>query len=176
MDRFGRANCPKQRVRNVWVARLARYFPSVSAGVQAHYRLYYDQWWDPKPDPWGMVAHSAEGRVYADVTPNLEVRLSYRFHTQGRARFWWCSADPSRVMDPECGPEILSMHTGDEKFGPLRTHLIELKLTWEARSLAKVPVLAWFALGAFELSYGRYLQTTHYGNAHLLQTGYSLPF
>ena len=31
-------------------------------------------------------------------------------------------------------------------------------------------------MGAFELSYGRYFQTTHYGNAHLLQTGYTLPF
>jgi hypothetical protein len=175
-DSRGRAVCPTQRVRHVVVARLARYFPEAAAGLQAHYRLYYDQWWDPKPDPWGMLAHSVEGRVYMDVTPNLELRLSYRFHTQGHARFWFCSADPSRALDPECGAEILNFHTGDEKFGPLRTHLAELKLIWEARALANVPVLAWFALGAFELSYGRYFQTTHYGNAHLLQTGYSLPF
>jgi hypothetical protein len=36
--------------------------------------------------------------------------------------------------------------------------------------------LAWFALGTFDISYGHYFQPTHYGAAHVLQTGYSLPF
>jgi hypothetical protein len=175
-DSRGRANCPNQRVRHVGVARVARYFPSVGAGVQLYYRFYYDQWWDPKPDPWGLTAHSVEGRLYQEIGPRVELRLSYRYHTQGWAQFAFCSRDPSRAADPECGPDILVFHTGDEKFGPLQTHLIELKLTWEARALAGVPVLAWFALGAFEISYGRYFQTTHYRDAHLLQTGYSLPF
>jgi hypothetical protein len=175
-DARGRANCPKQRVRHAAVARVARFFPSVRAGVQLHYRLYYDQWWDPKPDPWGMVAHTVEGRIYQDVGQNLELRISYRYHTQGWALFAYCSRDPSRAADPDCGPEITVFHTGDEKFGPLHTHLAELKLTWEARALARTPVLAWFALGSFEVSYGRYFQTTHYGTAHIVQTGYSLPF
>jgi hypothetical protein len=174
-DARGRAVCPKQRVRHVGVLKLARYFPKAATGLQLHYRLYYDQWWEPKADPWGLSAHTVEGRLYFDVTPYLEVRLGYRFHTQGWALFRFCG-DPSRVMDPDCLPEILTYHTGDEKFGSLRTHLTELKLTWEARALAGVPVLAWFAPGAFELSYGQYFQTTHYRNAHLLQTGYSLPF
>jgi hypothetical protein len=175
-DSRGRANCPTKRVRHAAVARLARYFPSARAGLQLYYRFYYDHWWDPKPDPWGMTAHSVEGRLYQEVTQNLELRASYRYHTQGWAQFAFCSRDPSRASDPDCGPEVLIFHTGDEKFGPLHTHLVELKLTWEARSLAGVPVLAWFSLGAFEISYGRYFQTTHYGTAHLLQTGYSLPF
>jgi hypothetical protein len=175
-DPRGRANCPQQRVRHVAVARVARYFPAVSAGIQLHYRFYYDQWWDPKPDPWGLVAHSAEGRLYLDVSQNLELRLSYRFHNQGSARFSACPGNPSAAPDPDCPPEVTQFHSGDEKFRRLSTHLTELKLTWEARALADIPVLAWFALGAFELSYGQYLQTTHYGNAHLLQTGYSLPF
>ena len=173
--RTGRAVCPDQRVRHVVVLRVARYFPSAAAGVQLHYRFYYDQWWNPKPDPWGLTAHSVEGRLYQEIGQHLELRLSYRYHTQGWARFAFCGSNPARV-DPECGPDITAFHTGDEKFGPLHTHLAELKLTWEARALASVPVLAWFALGAFEISYGRYFQSTHYHDAHLLQTGYSLPF
>jgi hypothetical protein len=175
-DARGRANCPRQRVRHAATTRLARYFPSAHAGLQLYYRFYYDLWWSPKPDPWGMTAHTFEGRVYQEVGPNLEFRLAYRYHTQGWALFAFCSRDPSKAADPDCGPEILVYHTGDEKFGPLNTQLVELKLAWEARALTGVPLLGWFALGAFEISYGRYFQTTHYGTAHLLQTGYSLPF
>jgi len=174
-DLRGRANCPRQRARHVGVLRLARFFPEVSAGIQLHYRFYYDQSWEMEPDPWQLLAHTTEGRLYLDVTRNLEIRVAYRFHTQGSARFPLCS-DPSRATDPECLPAITNFHTGDDKLGALHTHFAELKLTWEARGLASVPVLAWFAPGAFELSYGRYLQITHYGNAHLLQTGYSIPF
>jgi hypothetical protein len=175
-DPRGRANCPQQRVRHAAVARLARYFPTARAGLQLYYRFYYDQWWGSGPDPWGLTAHSVEGRIYQEVGQNLEFRVSYRYHTQGWALFAYCSHDPSRAADPDCVAPILVYHTGDEKFGTLHTQLAELKLTWEARPLAGVPVLAWFALGAFEISYGRYFQTTHYGTAHLLQTGYSLPF
>ena len=152
---------------------MARYFPEASAGVQLHYRLYYDQWWEPEPDPWGMLAHSVEGRLYVDVTRDLEVRVAYRFHTQGAALFADCSLNPAAAPSPDCN---VPFDTGDEKLAALNTHFTELKLTWEARGLATVPVLAWFAAGAFELSYGRYLQTTHYGSAHLLQSGYSIPF
>jgi hypothetical protein len=176
-DVMGRRDeCPHQRVRHAATARLARYFPSARIGLQGYYRFYYDQWWDPKPDPWGLTAHSVEGRIYQEVGPNLEFRLSYRYHTQGWALFAFCSHDPSRAMDPDCGPDVRVFHTTDEKFGRLHTQLAELKLTWEARALTGVPLLGWFALGAFEISYGRYFQTTHYRTAHLLQTGYSLPF
>jgi hypothetical protein len=175
-DARGRAVCPKERVRHAAVARLARYFPSLAAGVQLHYRLYYDQRWDSGVDPWGMFAHSVEARLYKEVTPTLELRFAYRFHTQSYALFWWCNGDPSRASNPDCGGDILASHSSDQKFGPLKTHLAEVKLVWEARALGHVPLLAWFALGAFELSYGRYFQVTHYGDAHLLQTGYSLPF
>jgi hypothetical protein len=174
-DPAGRPECPKVRVRHVAVARLARYFPAWAGGVQLHYRFYYDHG-NSAPNPWGLTAHSAEVRVYKEVGPSLELRLSYRYHSQGYARFWWCNGDPSRALDPDCGGEVRRYHVGDQKLGPLRTHLAELKLVWEARALGRVPILAWFALGAFELSYGRYFQEIHYGDAHLLQTGYSLPF
>jgi hypothetical protein len=175
-DARGRAVCPRQRLRHVGVVRLAHYFPVLAGGAQLHYRFYYDQRWSPKPNPWGMVAHSVEGRIYKDLGRYLELRLSYRFHTQTYAIFWWCNGDPSRAANPECGGDVLLYHASHQTLGPLRTQFLELKLTWEARPLARVPVLAWFALGAFELSYGRYFQTTHYGDAHVLQTGYSLPF
>jgi hypothetical protein len=116
-----------------------------------------------------------EGRVYQELGRLVQLRLSYRFHSQGSARFW-CNEIANRGGDPGCYGIAPRYHVMDEKLGPLTTHLVELQVVWQARALARVPLLSWFALGSFELSYGRYFQDTHYGNAHLLQTGYSLPF
>lgn len=175
-DARGRAKCPRQRARHVGVLRVAHYVPALAGGAQLHYRVYYDQQWGASTNPWGMAAHSAEVRLYKEASRTLELRLSYRFHTQTAAAFWWCNGDPSRAANPECGGDVLSYHASLQTLGPLRTQFIELQFVWAARALALVPLLAWFADGTFELSYGHYFQTTHYGNAHVLQTGYSLPF
>ncbi len=34
----------------------------------------------------------------------------------------------------------------------------------------------WFAAGAFEISYGYYMQNDSFGNAHVLQAGYTMPY
>jgi hypothetical protein len=174
-DQYGHANCPPDRRRHVLAGRLAYYIPATATGLQAHYRFYVDDWPGNDPDPWRMVAHSVEGRVYQELGPRLQLRASYRFHTQGSARFW-CNEIAGRGGDPGCYGIAPRYHVMDEKLGPLTTHLAELQLLWEARALAAVPLLSWFAAGSFELSYGRYFQDTHYGGAHILQTGYSLPF
>jgi hypothetical protein len=172
----GTARCPWQRLRHVAVARLARYFPRSLASFQIHYRFYYDHW--PAEDgsnPWGIRAHTVEARVQKDLPFGLAVRLAYRVHSQGAANFW-CNEDPARGGNPGCYGIAPRYHATDEKLGALTTHIPEAKLYWEARPLARVPVLSWFAPGVFELSYARYFQITHYGDAHLLQTAYSLPF
>ena len=88
-------------------------------------------------------------------------------------------------------------HSVDIKFGDLRTQLAELKLIWDMRLLAGT-ALDFFAAGTFDVSYGYYFEgspygqeftdrnappvigelpfTREYGGAHLIQTGYSLPF
>jgi uncharacterized protein DUF3570 len=166
---------PTERLRHVLVGRVAYYLPPSRTGFQLHYRFYLDQGISDDPDPWGMVGHSVEGRVYQEVTSGLEVRLSYRFHSQGAARFW-CNTDVVRGGQTDCYGFFPRYYSADPKFGPLATHVPQAKLTWEARSLAAVPVLGWLAGGAFEVSYAYYFQNTRYGGAHLLQTGYSLPF
>ena len=88
-------------------------------------------------------------------------------------------------------------HSVDPKFGPITTHLPEVKLTWDLHALDDVPFLRRLAAGTLELSYGFYYESTPYGQvfsdktappdhrrhrpqdhrgAHIMQTGYSLPF
>ena len=51
-----------------------------------------------------------------------------------------------------------------------------MKLIWDADALRVVPFFRWFAAGTFEISYGRYFQNNSFGNAHVLQTGYTMPY
>jgi hypothetical protein len=167
---------PDKRLRHVLVARAAYYLPPSRTGLQLHYRLYYDErTLIGSQNPWGMVAHTVEGRVYQELLPGLEARLTYRFHSQGSASFW-CNTDPSRGGKTDCYGFFPHYYSADAKYGPLATHVAQLNLIWEARALSRVPVLGWFSGGELEISYAHYFQSTHYGNAHLLQTGYSLPF
>lgn len=175
-DALGTAMCPEKRLRHVWFAHLARYEPAFAAGGQLHYRFYFDHWPGAGTEPWGMQAHTVEARLYKELPHGLEVRAAYRYHTQGTAHFRWCAGNPALGPTPECQEVYPRYHATDEKLTALVTHVGELKVYWEARALARVPVLDWFADGEFELSYGRYFQETHYGDAHLLQTGYSLAF
>jgi hypothetical protein len=50
-----------------------------------------------------------------------------------------------------------------------------VKLTWDLRWFKDVPLLWIFAPGAADLSYARFFQDTRYGDAHLLQVGYTYP-
>jgi hypothetical protein len=172
---LGYENPPSERLRHVFVTRFAYYLPRSRTGLQLHYRFYVDHGLEDPPDPWRMVGHSVEGRVYQELLEGLELRLSYRLHSQGAARFW-CNTDVSRGGRSDCYGFFPTYYSADPKFGPLATHVPQAKLTWEARALASVPVLGWLSSGAFEISYAYYFQSTHYGGAHLLQTGYSLPF
>ncbi len=176
---LGRENVPGRRYRNAFAVRLARYVPVATLGFQVHYRLYLDggrfQKNDQTIEPWGLRAHTVEGRVYKGLGRDLEVRLSYRYHSQGAASFW-CNSVPRDGGDPSCYGMYPAYHSVDVKFGGLATHQPEVKLTWDLRALGGVPLLDWFAPGTAEISYGRFLQSTYYGGAHLLQVGYSLPF
>jgi hypothetical protein len=184
LDPFGRgrANCPDQRFRHVAAARFAYYVPAWSGGLQLHYRFYLDHYPGELPEekptnPLHLISHSVEARLYREMGDGFELRLSYRFHSQGAARFSFCNSHAANVAAPPgCEGVTDVFFASDQKLTTYDTHFLEMKLYWEARALARVPVLAWFAEGAFELSYGHYFQPTHYGGAHVLQTGYTLPF
>jgi hypothetical protein len=164
---------PDKRWRNAASARIGKYFPAMGGGVQIHYRFYFDLLYPgadiPGGDPWGLRTHTVEGRLYQRAGRDLEIRLSARYYSQGPVNFW-CDLGPMSC------PQGQIFTAAGPQHGSVKTTLLEAKIYWDAFELRAVPVLGWFAAGTFELSYGRYLQSTSFGNAHLLQTGYTLPF
>jgi hypothetical protein len=176
---FGYENVPSTRLRNAISPLVGYYLPRTRTALRLQYRYYFDLSPDrlgQGGDPWRMQSHMLEARVYQTLTRTLEVRLSYRQYVQTRANFW-CD-----IMNPDCfaptgryGPSAV-YYSSDPKLGPVYTEYPEIKLMWDAEILAAVPVLRWFAAGTFEISYGRYLQNTSFQSAHLLQTGYTLPY
>lgn len=171
---------PDQRLRTAISLRAAYYFPQVETGLQIQYRYYRDFYPDALPaatskDPWGLSASMVEGRLYHRLKRDLEVRFLYRQYFQQPPAFW-CDV-PANVG---CSPMSVSVSpnyaSSDPAIGPVRTEYPEVKLMWDAASWESIPFFRWFAAGTFEISYGRYFQNNSFGNAHVLQTGYSMPY
>jgi hypothetical protein len=193
---LGREKLPDRRIRHALSIKIAQYVPRAALGFQLLYRYYFDQGSFFKVQPWGMQAHTIEPRVFKTITQHFEVRLSYRYHWQGNSDFW-CNARPDNGGSPGCYPMDAPYHSWDPKFGHLSTHLPELKLIWDMHVLSALGFPDWMTAGSFDVGYGYYFQSTPYGQpytdktappvigwgftrdhggAHLLQTGYSLPF
>ena len=160
---LGYEKVPLKRWRGVITARTAYYIPSSRTGLQLHYRFYRDEW--------ELTGHMIEPRVYQGLTRDLELRASYRYYTQTSAYFWcdW-------MARPDCYGPSAQFYTGDPKLQPVHTSMPELKLTWDAFRWRGVPFFGWFSEGAFEISYAYLIQNTSFGNAHLIQMGYTLPY
>jgi hypothetical protein len=170
---FGYERLPSSRLRNALAARVAYYLPATGTALRLAYRYYIDA--EPgrsiEDDPWRLHSHMIEARVYQPLSRTLEVRLSYRQYFQSRAQFW-CDA----IMDAGCYPAASVYISTDPKLGPVRTEYPEVKFFWQAEALAGLPVLRWLAAGTFDISYGRFFQNTSFRNAHVLQTGYTMPY
>jgi hypothetical protein len=165
---------PGRRLRNAVSIRAAYYFPPVETGVQLQYRYYRDLYPGAAAtpnDPWALNAHTIEGRVYHRLSRDLEVRLLYRQYFQTKAAFW-CDA----VASPGCYLSDAPYFSTDPKLGPVHTEYPEVRLVWDAEALRPFRFFGWFAAGTFEVSYGRYFQNTSFGDAHVLQAGYSMPY
>jgi Protein of unknown function (DUF3570) len=193
---LGREDVPTRRLRHALAARLAQYIPRATLGMQLHYRLYYDQLSLFETGPWGILGHTLEARLSKALGPNLEVRGTYRFYTQSAANFW-CNTIVAMGGDVSCYGMSPEYHSVDIKFGDMRTQVAELKLIWDLR-LLNGTALDFFSAGTFDVAYGYYFEGTpygqqfndrnappvigelpfsrEYGGAHLIQTGYSLPF
>jgi hypothetical protein len=168
---------PTHRLRTAFSVRYAHYIPEAQSGIQLQYRYYHD--FDPtswSPDPWGLSASTVEARIYHQLTRDLEIRLLYRQYFQQPPAFW-CDVP----INPGCTATGTTTsqwpyYSSDPALGPVRTEYPEVKLIWEADALREVPFFRWFAAGTFEISYGRYFQNDAFGNAHVLQTGYTMPY
>jgi hypothetical protein len=191
-------NPPEKRVRNAVAARLAYFFPSTETGLQLHYRYYFDVYPGTAPtagvpdpqnpagflkppgyDPWRLQSHTIELRVYQQLSPTLQVRLTYRQYIQNEAASFWCDtlANPGCYSAAAVPFSILGTpESSDPKLGKVYTEYPEVKLIWDAEPWRDVPFFRWFASGTFEISYGYYYQNTSFGNAHVLQTGYTMPY
>ena len=164
-----------RRLRNAISPRIAYYLPETGTGFQLAYRFY----WDTFPgtaavpgDPWDIKAHTFEARVYQEVGPYLEVRLLYRHYIQDRGANFWRDT----VASTTAYPAGSVFYSSDPKLGPVHTEYPEIRLLIAAAPLRTVPFLRWFAAGTFEISYGYFFQDTSFGGAHLLQSGYRMPY
>jgi hypothetical protein len=193
---LGREKVPGRRLRHAWAGRIAQYVPQAELAFQLHYRFYFDQEGPFNTGAWGMRAHTVETRLYKELGRDFELRLAYRYHRQFGGNFY-CNARPDNRGDVGCYGMMPTYHSFDPKFGDLDTDLVELRFTWDTRVLAGTS-LDLFSPGAFNISYGYYFQNSPYGQpftdrnappllgeipftrshggAHLIQTGYSLPF
>jgi hypothetical protein len=188
---------PPQRLRNAISPRIAYYVPATSTGFQLNYRLYFDFYPGDYPfdqatksDPWLLVAHTVEARVYQQLTDTLEVRLLFRYYRQNHANFWcappnrpttlpateFCAMGTNPPSGYLTGPDGAKYYTADPKLGEVDTQYPEIQFVWQAEAFRDIPFLQWFSAGSFMISYGYYFQNTSFGNAHLLQTGYRLPY
>ena len=163
----GMENVPRMRLRNALALRAAKYFPDARFGLQVHYRYYQDFLGD---DAWNIKSHTFEGRLFQRLGRDVEVRLTGRYYSQGAANFW-CDL----MTQGSCNTSS-RYYANDPKLGASSTKFAEAKVFWDATRWRARPFLSWFSPGTFELSYGIYLQSTAFGNAHVLQTGYTLPF
>jgi hypothetical protein len=168
---------PDQRVRNAVAARAAQYFPTTATGLQLLYRFYFDFYPGDDPnwegDPWGIRSHTFEGRVFQGIGRDVELRLTGRYYLQGAINIF---CDPGDVgVRPGCSPTG-AYSVGQPQLAKMNTVFVEAKVYWDARALRGMPFLGWFAEGTFELSYGTFIPSTSFGTAHVLQTGYALPF
>ncbi|MBC8133492.1 MAG: DUF3570 domain-containing protein [Deltaproteobacteria bacterium] len=175
---------PDNRVRQALSARAAKYFPTTKTGIQLQVRHYWDLKWnqsdpllvlrsfagDEAENPWQVRSQTAEARIFQGIGRDVDLRLTGRFYSQGPVNF---RCDQGTTPGCYSGPAYT---TTDPKLAQVGTVFVEAKAYWEATSLRGQPFFGWFSEGTFELSYGMFFQNTAFANAHVLQTGYALPF
>ena len=121
----------------------------------------------------GMDGMQPRNLARQRLSRDLEVRLSYRYYFQTPAYF---SCEGMGFSGVGCYGPAAQIYTSDPKLTRVRTSMPEVKLMWDAARLRGVTFLGWFAEGSFEISYARFIQNTSFGDAHLLQIGYTLPY
>jgi hypothetical protein len=144
---------PKSRVRAALTARYSRRAHGLS--LRGEQRLYTDSW--------GMLASTTDVRAALDLSRDVELGVSLRFHMQGGVNFWQraivAEVDDSRLALPK-------YRTGDRELGPLDTLTAGADLRW-----ALAPE---YAAVAQAISFRVALQRTHFADALYLTERLSL--
>ncbi|MDB4973047.1 MAG: hypothetical protein JWN48_1388 [Myxococcaceae bacterium] len=148
---------PSERARSAPYVWLAHFFPRTRTALRANYRLYYDNW--------DLLAHTVDGRVHQEIGPYLEVRLRYRYYTQGPSFFWREGGNLGNDRFVTADPKMSPFH--DQTFG------FKVQLSLDFLSFTKLDVLK-KAMLDWNIEY--VLNTNRYGNGVIAQGGLGFPF
>lgn len=149
---------PEDRYRHAVYTGVRGRLSGLHATWLVGYRFYADDW--------GIMGHTPEARWIQDLGQHAELRLRARLHTQDGASFYKDVYTRTDIDDPE------SFVTEDEKLGALDTQLLGARV---ATALALFGATGWLGESRIDVGVERYLQSTSFGDAWIVQAGYELP-
>ncbi|MDB4989755.1 MAG: hypothetical protein JWN04_4933 [Myxococcaceae bacterium] len=148
---------PRERARSagyVWLS----YFNTISkTAFRGGYRLYYDNW--------DILAHTPELRIHQEVGSHLEVRLRYRYYTQGPSFFYRKGGNLSNDRFYTADPKMSAFH--DQTLG------FKVRLSLDFLSFTKLGLLHDMVVD-WNIEY--VFNTNRYGNGVIAQGGIGFPF
>jgi hypothetical protein len=150
---------PQLRLRNAIHIGARQYIPPTNTAVMLGYRLYFDDW--------GITAHTVEGRVDQEIIPGLEVRVRYRFYTQGHADFWKETYVQADIDNPK------QYLTADTKLSAFSTHTFGAQII---AMLSLFGVHGQWGQARVEAQFDRLLQNNDFGNAVEAHVALVVPF
>jgi len=138
----GDERLPRQRLRHALAVRVAQWLPWEGA-LKLRYRAYVDGW--------GIRAHTGEADLVQRLFGIVQLRASYRRHTQTQARFFTISADPT-------GTEL---RTADSDLGAFVAQTVGGAVSIDlARGGAGAKAVFWRDLHV-DIGYERYFRSDH---------------
>jgi hypothetical protein len=148
---------PDRRLRHALFGALRAFACPTRTTAFVGYRFYADDW--------GIVAHTPEVRLIQDLTPGLQVRARYRFHTETAADFFKDVYSQDEVSN---APYV----TDDEKLSAHTTHLFGLQLSSE---LGLLGVRGTWAAARIDAVVEYMIQSTSFGNAVIASIALAVP-
>lgn len=151
---------PHERWRHTADLRLRWLIPASDTAIHFMPRGYVDSW--------DIRAVNPEIRVYQELgTPEVVLRLRYRFYLQSAAEFFRPGATyPVGFMGPV---------TADPKMSDFQTHYAGIKFDFQMRFLED-SFLGFASPGWLFINFDRIWNTNAYGNGVIGQVGGILPF
>lgn len=172
---------PDTRWRHTAEMRLRWYIPETGTALHLMPRAHLDSW--------DVRAVNPEARVVQELgTPDVLVRLRYRFYAQSAAEF---APDvvarrlgatqpgpgeyPGAYLEPDTRARALGPVTGDPKLTEFQTHYAGIKFDFHLTFLDE-SFLAFASDGWLYVNFDRIWNDNAYGNGVIAQVGGILPF
>ena len=150
---------PGTRIRHTLTGRLKAHVAATRTTFQLRYRAYLDSW--------DIGAINPEGRIYQQLSRNLELRLRYRYYKQTQSFFY---EDDDEAYAPNA-----QYFTNDPKMSAFRSHEVGLQLRLDFGFLEGTALDVLHG-GRLDLSFNYLWRTNVFGDAVTAQVGLSVPF